>query len=66
MNGITGSPQNKTDANFEISMALAAGIRLIVLTGEEISRLADTQELILLVKKKLCKLALSSGATTDD
>jgi len=65
-NGITGSNTDFTRANFEVSIALAKGVRLIVITRGEIERLGTTQELIQLVKKKLCKLALLSAASTDD
>lgn len=65
-NGLTGSTHDFTRANFEVSIALARGIRLIVLTREEIERLHTTKELVLLVKKKLCKLALLSAASTND
>ena len=51
MNGLTGSSHDFTRANFEVSIALARGIRLIVLTREEIERVGTTKELILLVKK---------------
>lgn len=62
INGITGSSSNSTRANFEVSMALARGIRLIVLTREEIEHLVKTDDLVRLFKEKLCKLALSGAA----
>lgn len=62
VNGVTGSSSDNTRANFEVSMALARGIRLIVVTREEIERLAKTDELVRLFKAKLCKLALSGAA----
>lgn len=62
VNGITGSSSDATAANFEVSMALARGIRLIVITREEIERLAKTDDLARLFKVKLCKLALSGAA----
>jgi len=61
-NGITGSSTDSTRANFEVSMALARGIRLIVITRDEIESLAETDDLVALLKVKLCKLALSGAA----
>jgi Restriction endonuclease len=49
-NGITGKAEDLTRAHFEIATALAAGIRVVVLTPAEISHLTDTAELVDLMK----------------
>lgn len=57
--GITGIPEDITRAHFEIATALADGIRVIVLTPEDIRSLTNTIELVDLVKRKLCQLVVS-------
>lgn len=61
-NGISGSSSENTKANFEVSIALAKGIRLIVLTRKEIECLSETNSLVRLFKQKLCRLAISGAA----
>lgn len=56
--GITGDGADLTRAHLEIAGALREGRRLIVLTTAEILGLADTDELIRLIKVKLCDLAV--------
>lgn len=58
-NGITGSVEDKKHAHDVISKALADGIRMIVLTRNEILALTDGDELVRTVKRKLCELTVS-------
>ena len=58
VNGITGSSEEITAAHYQVAFALHDGIRIIVITREEIEDLSDTEELIRLLKLKLCDLAL--------
>ena len=58
-NGITGSDEDKKHAHDVVSKALAEGIRMILLTREEILALTDSDELVRLVKRKLCELIVS-------
>lgn len=55
-NGISGSANNHTNAYFEISMALSKGLRIIILTRNEIEQLSTTEDLVYLFKEKLCEL----------
>ncbi len=63
-NGITGDPALLTRANVEITTALAGGVRLIVITREEIEALATTNDFIILMKRKLCKLIVTGAVQT--
>lgn len=64
-NGITGTEQELRAAYGEIASALADGIRVIVVTRSEIEELANTEELIRLVKEKLCELTVSGSVFLD-
>lgn len=58
-NGITGNQADLTRAHYEVAMALRDGIRIIVITRDEIAALNDTASLVRIVKKKLCDLAVA-------
>ena len=58
-NGITGAAEDLTRAHFEIATALAAGVRVVVLTPADIIRLTNTNGLVELLKRKLCQLVVS-------
>lgn len=60
--GITGNNPGITAAHYEVAMALPKGIRIIILTKEEILALKDTKEVVRLVKEKLCDLVVSGTA----
>ena len=51
--------EDLTRANFEIATALAVGIRVLVVTRADIDGLPNTDELVDLLKKKLCQLVVS-------
>ncbi len=55
--GVTGSPIELTDAHFEIATALKDGIRIVVIDRQEIEQFVHSDDLVTLVKRKLCMLA---------
>lgn len=59
-NGITGEPRQLTAAHYELATALKDGIRIVVLTLDEIEALSATEDLIRLIKRKLCQLMVSA------
>jgi hypothetical protein len=56
--GITGDAADLTAAHAIIAAALREGRRLVVLTTAEIAALTDTEQLVRLIKLKLCDLAV--------
>lgn len=56
--GITGSPADLTDAHFEIAAALKDGVRVVVLDRSEIEQMNHSDDLVTLVKRKLCMLVV--------
>lgn len=56
--GITGDPEDLTRAHSQVAIALAQKQRLIVITTDEVLTLAHSDDLILLIKIKLCDLAV--------
>lgn len=58
-NGITGDPEELTRAHHIISTHLFKQRRIIIVTRKEIEQLSRTDELITLVKRKLCELAVA-------
>lgn len=56
--GITGNAADLTAAHAIIAAALREGRRLVVLTTAEIAALTDTEQLVRLIKLKLCDLAV--------
>jgi hypothetical protein len=61
-NGITGSAEDGKAAHFAISSALAKSIRIVVITREEVELLKSSDDLVLLIKQKLCHLVASETA----
>jgi hypothetical protein len=57
--GATGDPATRTAAHEVLNGALQEGRAIIVLTRREVEDLGDTDELVLLLKKKREKLAVS-------
>ena len=57
--GITGDPASRTAAHEVLNGALREGREIIVMTRREIEDLGDTDELVLLLKKKRAQLAVS-------
>jgi len=58
-NGISGSAQDLKQAHYEIAMSLSRGLHILVLTGAELTALHKTNQLVDLLKGKLCELAVS-------
>jgi hypothetical protein len=58
-NGITGSAEDGKQAHDLVSKALMKKIRMIVITRAEIEALTHTDELVILIKTKLCQLVVS-------
>jgi hypothetical protein len=56
--GITGNAADLTAAHSQIASALPQRRRLIIITTNELMALADTDSLVLLIKTKLCDLAV--------
>jgi len=59
VNGVTGVAEDLTRAHFEIATALAASIRVLVMTPADLNRVANTDDLVALLKRKLCQLVVS-------
>jgi hypothetical protein len=57
--GITGDPSSLTAAHSVLAHALERGREILVMTREEIRKLADTNDLVLLLKRKRAQLAVS-------
>lgn len=58
-NGITGSPQQLTQAHSLLAASLSRGLHILILTGAELGALYKTEELVGLLKGKLCELAVT-------
>jgi hypothetical protein len=61
--GISGEADKRTGAHDIISGAIQEGIRVIVLTRTELEALNSSEELVLLIKVKICKLVIRRTAT---
>jgi hypothetical protein len=59
LNGITGNSDNVTASHLTIAASLKDKRQIIVITETELSALRDTNQLLLLIKEKLCDLAVS-------
>lgn len=58
-NGITGNAANLTAANNIIIRHLERGRQIIVINRTEMQQFQETNDLVKLIKEKLCKLAVS-------
>lgn len=56
--GITGQAADLTAAHATVAAALREGRRLVIITTDELIATASTEELIQLIKRKLCDLAV--------
>jgi hypothetical protein len=61
-NGISGQAQGATSAYQQVLLALAEGIRVVVFTTEDLHDLSHTDQLVFMVKRKLCEL-VATGST---
>lgn len=58
-NGITGDPGQHDAAHETIAAAMAEQRRIVVITTEEIKAFACGQDVVQLIKRKLCELAVA-------
>jgi hypothetical protein len=58
-NGITGRPEDSTAAHQQATLALAEGRQIIVITRTEIEALKISEDLVKLIKTKVCQLIAS-------
>jgi Restriction endonuclease len=58
-NGITGDAQDATRAHQVVALFLLKKIRLVVITRAEVLKLASSEELVRLIKWKVCQLVAS-------
>ncbi len=58
-NGITGHARDVRQAHDIVSKALMRGVRLVVITRQEIEALRSSDELVTLLKEKVCQLVVS-------
>lgn len=56
--GITGNAEALTGAHDHASVALTKGIRIIVITRQDIENLASTDDLVGLIRTRLCDLII--------
>nr|WP_251009749.1 restriction endonuclease [Bacillus sp. ISL-39] len=59
VNGITGNSEDFTRANSIIAHHLVKGRKIIIINRNEIEQLDNTDNLSLLIKEKLCELAVA-------
>lgn len=61
-NGITGEPEHLSRANFLVGVEMATvGIKMVIVTREEIERLMSGEEFAKLIIQKVCTLHASGG-----
>jgi hypothetical protein len=56
-NGITGDAEDGTRAHLLVALALPKKIRMIVITRQEIESFSTTEDMVTLIKRKICQLA---------
>jgi hypothetical protein len=59
LRGVTGTPEDRTAAHQIVAGSLRDQRRLLLVTGDDIVRLQNTGELVKLLKKGLCELAVT-------
>ena len=61
-NGITGEPEHLSRAHYIVSVELATfGIKMVIVTREEIERLTSGEDFARLIIQKVCTLHASGG-----
>ena len=58
-NGISGEKAGRTDSHSTIANALRDGRRMIVFTIQEIKTINESDELLTMIKRKLCDLVIT-------
>ncbi|MGA7502381.1 MAG: hypothetical protein WBX00_37270 [Isosphaeraceae bacterium] len=61
--GISGDADKRTGAHDVVSGAIQEGIRVIVITRAELEALISSEELVQLIKVKICKLVVKRTAS---
>ncbi len=59
LRGVTGSAKDRTAAHQIIAGSLREFRRILLITGDDIRNLRDTRELVVLLKTRLCELAVA-------
>jgi hypothetical protein len=57
--GITGEAQSLTAAHYELSTAQSKGIRILIITRQELENMVSTDRFIHLLKEKICELVVA-------
>jgi len=61
-NGITGEPEHLSRANFLVAVEMALfGIKMVIVTREEIDKLASGEDFAKMIIEKVCTLHASGG-----
>jgi hypothetical protein len=61
-NGITGEPEHLSRANFLVGVEMATfGIKMVIVTREEIEKLTSGEDFAKLIIQKVCTLHASGG-----
>ncbi len=61
-NGVTGEPEHLSRANFMVGVEMALfGIKMVIVTREEIEKLSPGEDFAKLIIKKVCILHASGG-----
>jgi hypothetical protein len=63
-NGITGDARERTDARKVIANYLPKRIRMIVITRDEILTLVSSEELVRMIKRKVCEIVASGSVVS--
>jgi len=58
-NGIAGDDDNSIRAHEVIAQALREEIHIIIITKKDIENITDTDQIVKLIKEKLCNLVIS-------
>lgn len=61
-NGVTGNANERSAAHFELATALRDGIRIMVVTRQDLEALICTSELARLLQERLCDLVVCGTA----
>jgi hypothetical protein len=61
MNGITGCPEERKNAYFEVASALKDKVQVIIVTRDDLLSLSSIGDLARLLKKKECQLVIRAS-----
>ncbi len=57
--GVTGDPKERNAAQHELGSSLQDGVRIAVITREDLLSLKTINDFVVLLKRRLCKLTVS-------